>query len=273
LRLGFIGTGTITRAIVAGLCRSADRSLQIFLSPRNAEVAAYLARQFSCVRVGVSNQEVVDCADTLVLAVRPQDAFSALSSLRFNSSQRVVSLIASLSYETLLPLIAPAKALTLAAPLPTVEYGRGPTAIFPPSAEVEALFSAISVPVQVEQQTQFQALFACTAEMASYFKLLRTCAAFLEQRGLAQRDAERYVAALFDALGHTAMESVARSLQDLVADHMTKGGLNEQVYAELCQDGVFASHTKSLTNILARIEAAGIAGRETMQSNRSSEER
>jgi pyrroline-5-carboxylate reductase len=273
VRLGFIGTGTITRAIVAGLCRSTDRSLEIWLSPRNAEVAAHLARQFSCVRVAVSNQEVVDGADMLVLAVRPQDAFSALSGLRFNSSQRVVSLIATLSYETLLPVIAPAKSLTLAAPLPTVEYGRGPTAIFPPSAEAERLFSAISVPVQVEQQTQFQALFACTAEMASYFKLLQTCAEFLEHRGLAQTDAERYVAALFDALGHTAVESVARSFQELVQDHMTKGGLNEQVYSELCHEGVFAVHAKSLTNILARIEAAGIAGREIMQSVRSFKER
>ena len=252
--VGFIGTGTITRAMVAGLCRNADRSLEIWLSPRNAAVAAELARQFSGVRVGASNQEVVDRAATLVLAVRPQDAMSVLRGIVFHSSQRVISLIATLSYEALLPLIAPAKSLTLAAPLPTVEYGRGPTAIFPPNAAAERLFSKISVPVQVERQSQFQALFACTAELASYFELLRTCAAFLGNGGIPPADARRYVAALFAALGATAVESVTRSFQELVTDHMTKGGLNEQLHAELCREGVFASHTRSLTSILARIE-------------------
>jgi pyrroline-5-carboxylate reductase len=273
LRLGFIGTGTITRAIVTGLCRNADWVGEICLSPRNAEVAADLGRQFSCVRVAASNQEVVDCADTLMLAVRPQDSEKALSSITFNSSQRVISLIATLSYETLWPLIAPAKSLTLAAPLPTVEFGRGPTAIFPPDAEAERLFSAISMPVQVEQQRHFQALFACTAELASYFKLLQTCAEFLQNRGIAPTNAERYVAALFDALGHTAVGSMTRSLEELVDDHMTKGGLNEQVYAELCREGVFALHTRSLENILARIEAAGIQGQQLKQPDGSSGQR
>ena len=46
MKLGFIGTGKITSAVVTGICRSKISFNKILLSPRNRNVAKRLKRQF-----------------------------------------------------------------------------------------------------------------------------------------------------------------------------------------------------------------------------------
>ena len=43
LVLGFVGTGPITASIVTGLCGASETPNRIWLSPRNAKIAARLA--------------------------------------------------------------------------------------------------------------------------------------------------------------------------------------------------------------------------------------
>src|SRR5271154_4917298 len=69
--LGFIGTGTITHAIVTGLCNAQDPPPQIWVSPRSNRRARELAASYPNVHVASSNQEVLDRTDTVMLAVLP----------------------------------------------------------------------------------------------------------------------------------------------------------------------------------------------------------
>jgi pyrroline-5-carboxylate reductase len=239
---------------VTGLCGTQDPPSEIWVSPRNSEAASLLADRFPAVHIGSSNQAVLDNCDTAILAVRPQVALEAIRLLTFREDHRVISLIATLSSEVLAPLILPASSLTLAAPLPTVAFHRGPTAIFPPDARTAALFGKISVPVEVTRQSQFDSLFACTSEMASYFQLLEVIADFLSSKGIAHELAQQYVASFFSALGHTAQSRDDQNFADLVADHMTKGGINEQARSDLLRAGVFAAHSRCLNRILYRIQ-------------------
>ena len=95
MRLGFIGTGTITAHIVRGLQGSALADWPVVLSPRNPEIAAELA-VLPVVTVAASNQAVVNACDIVILAVRPQIAQDVLSGLRIAPDQLVISLIAGL---------------------------------------------------------------------------------------------------------------------------------------------------------------------------------
>jgi len=72
MRLGFVGTGAITTAIVTGLSSSSPDQQVIRLSPRNSSIASKLASRFPHVSVASSNQDVLDSSDTIVLAVRPR---------------------------------------------------------------------------------------------------------------------------------------------------------------------------------------------------------
>ena len=216
MRLGFVGTGTITRAIVTGLCTAPGAPEQIWVSPRNAQTAASLASTYPSVRVAAANQH--------------------------------------LSLEQLATLVAPASSVTLAAPLPAVASHLGPTAIFPPDAATATLFARISAVVPVPLRSQFDALMSCTAQMSSYFALLQLCADFLSQQGVPEGVARQYVAALFHALGHTALTDTDHSFQQLSLEHQTRAGLNEQFAAELAAAGVFKAHATGLQHILRRIQ-------------------
>ena len=141
MKLGFVGTGTITAAIVRGLGK--DFAGTIHLSPRNAEISGALAQAFAHVTVAASNQAVLDASDIVVLAVRPQVAGEVLGALKFRAGQQVISLIATASLEMLKALVAPANHVTKAVPLPSVELGRGPTAIYPPDAVTASIFASL----------------------------------------------------------------------------------------------------------------------------------
>jgi pyrroline-5-carboxylate reductase len=253
-----VGTGSITRALITGLCDAAGAPEEIWVSPRNHQISASLASAFSIVHIGASNQDVLDRTDTIVLAVRPQVAPSIIESLAFRHDHRVISVIAALSYETLLPLVAPASFCVRAAPLPAAALKCGPTAIFPPDAQTARLFGNIGTPIEVESQIHFEALFTCTAEMSSYFQLLDTCMVFLMTKGLPYQAGRQYIAGLFGALSQTTLASSDHTFAQLRAEHTTKGGLNEQVNAELTAAGVFSTHASTLGHIFARV--SGLQG-------------
>src|SRR5262245_11322678 len=106
MTLGFVGTGTITAAMVRGLHRAGfDRPL--VLSPRNAELAAKLAAECTNVSIGSSNQDVLDQCETVFIAVTPQVVDEVMAGLRFEPRHRVVSLVATVSMRRLSELVEP----------------------------------------------------------------------------------------------------------------------------------------------------------------------
>src|SRR5262249_54450121 len=113
-KLGFLGTGAITSAMVTGLKASREEPRAILLSPRNAAVAAALADRFDNVSVAPSNQELVEECETIVIAVRPQIAQEVLAGLRFPSGANVISLVSGLPVRRLAALTAPATRISRA---------------------------------------------------------------------------------------------------------------------------------------------------------------
>jgi pyrroline-5-carboxylate reductase len=256
MRLGFVGTGTIARAAVTGFCTAECPIAEIWLSPRSVDTAAELAGAYAKVRVADSNQSVLDRCEVIIISVRPQVAREILTALTFRRDHRVISLVAGFSHGILAPLVSPASNIVRAVPLPAIAMRLGPTAIYPPDDTARALFGQIGTAVEVTTEEEFDALLAVTAEMASFFDLLRTCADWLAQNGVLEHSAKQYVAAMFQALTATAVSDKRASFNAMVHEHMTKGGLNEQLHRQLGQAGVFDEHRHALAAILARIRGA-----------------
>ena len=74
MKLGFIGTGIITEAMVTGLLKSDFRASEILISRRGEATSTRLSKMYERVHVCDDNQEIADAADILFLAVRPQIA-------------------------------------------------------------------------------------------------------------------------------------------------------------------------------------------------------
>ncbi len=179
MNLGFIGTGTISAAIVRGLGDGFGERSTIHLSPRSKAVATALAAEFAHVHVAASNQAVLDASNVVMLAVRPQVAREVIPPLRFRPDHHVISLIATLSLEALGDLVTPARTIAKAVPLPAVALGRGATAIYPPDPVAAGLFDRTGTAIQVDDPMKFDALTAATATMASYFAFADAIASWL----------------------------------------------------------------------------------------------
>lgn len=256
MRLGFLGTGTITSATVTGLS-AARCEYAMVLSPRNEAVAADLARRFPSVAVASSNQALVDECETVVIAVRPQIAEEVLKELRFSADQNVISVVSGFSVARLAGLVAPAAKITRAVPLPSAARRGSPTAIYPRDRLTVELFGHLGTAFAVDTEREFDALCTITATMAAYFAFAGGAAGWLTQQGIAAQEARDYVAQIFLGLAETAVGRQGSSFEQLATDHATRGGTNEQVLTYLRGHGVFERFAEALDGVMRRVTGVG----------------
>ncbi|MFC3075209.1 pyrroline-5-carboxylate reductase [Shinella pollutisoli] len=254
-RLGFIGTGTITEAIVTGVLSGDTPAPAIAVSPRSAATAARLAALSDRVCVARDNQHVVDAADMVFLAIRPDVAEEVVRALRFRPAQRVVSLVAAVDHATLRDWIGVPVELVRAVPLPFVASRSGVTAIFPRDSAVEAFFAGLGSAVACRTIEEYDLLATASALMGPYFGIMDHVVGWLQARGLPAESARAYLAPLFASLSTVALTAPSRSLEDLRHEFSTKGGLNEQMFARFREHGGADALTKALDSVLERVRS------------------
>ncbi|CCH78476.1 NADP oxidoreductase coenzyme f420-dependent [Nostocoides japonicum T1-X7] len=252
MRIGFVGTGVIAKAIVVGLIRSGSTPAQITLSPRNAETAAELAALDERIHVSASNQEVLTASDVVCLAVRPQIVTQVLSDLEFEPRHHVISFVPGLSIEMLHALAGPVERVVRAIPLPAVADGTGCTAIHPADEVAASIFSALGTAVEVGEEAQYEALQAVTATMASFYAVLEHQARWLVRHGLPYADARAFLSGYAIGLANETART-GQTFTEMIDYLMTPGGLNEQVHGELTESGAYDHYDGVLDRVLARV--------------------
>jgi pyrroline-5-carboxylate reductase len=253
MRIGFLGSGAITKAVVTGMTDFDVPFEAIALSPRNAEIAAKLASRDARVRVCASNQDVLESSDVICLAVVPTIAADILSALRFDARHRVISFIAGESIETIRKLTHGAGKVVRAIPLPSIAVGKCSTAICPTDDIARAIFAPLGEAVEVESEHEFDALSAVTATMASYYALLEEQASWLVKQGLDYNAARAFLSGYHVGLAHdttTGTQPFAR----MIGESITPGGLNDQLHRELSERGTFAHYSDALDRIMQRVQ-------------------
>ncbi len=258
--IGFIGVGAIAEALVRGLGAGGELAAGIHLTPRNAATAARLAAEFAYVTVEGDNQAVIDASEIVFLAVTPQVAEWVLGPLTFRPDQRIVSLVATFKVAKLRPLVAPAHRIFRAAPTPAVARRMGALTLCPPDPEIAGLLDGLGQLIQLDDEADIDTYWAVTGLMASYFGFLEAVSLWLSRHGQDASAAAGYVAATFHGLGSTAETGAKGGFVQLIHDHTTPGGLNEQALRELQAAGWTDRIGEVLDLIHARIEGrAGLA--------------
>jgi len=252
MTLGFVGTGTISAAMIEGLCLTPGFG-PIVVSPRNAEIAKDLAERFPNVSIAADNQDVLDRSETVVLAVRPQIAADVLPVLQFRPDHCLISLIAMVSLDWLREVSAPAASATRAVPLPPVARRQGPTAVFPADPETLALFDLLGTAIALEDETEFDTFSTATAIMGSYFAFAHTITDWMARHGVPGEKAHAFMAQMLEGLGSAAPASPGLSFAELSAEHQTLSGINEQVVKAVTKHGIMPDLDAALDGVLARL--------------------
>lgn len=253
-KIGFIGTGAITDAMVRGLLAEPAAVPHVMVSLRSADVSASLAADFPQVLVAGDNQAIVDGCDTVVLAIRPQIAEEVTRPLKFRDGQKLISVVAATGREALFDWIGADVILTQAIPLPFVARRKGVTAIYPPHADTAAIFNVLGNAVECITKAEYDLLAAASALMATYFGIMHQTTEWLAENGLPEEKGRAYLAPLFASLSETALlAGKDADFIDLSREFATKGGPNEQVFRDFETHGGSIALNQALDHVLKRI--------------------
>lgn len=235
MRIGFIGTGTISAAVVEGLQRLPEVP-EILVSPRSETTSVALAAKFRSVTRAASNAEVAK-ADIVFVGMRPAQLDDAVSGIDFGERQIVVSMVAGFSLADIRARWTRPTVCRFI-PLPGIARGMGPMTIYPAVPEVIALLSPLGELFVVRDEAGLH-FGGTNAFMSSYYELQRALIAVGTGAGQSESDARRYVVSMLGMLADTAQRTPDALFDSLVQEHQTKGGLNERVRAALLAQGWF----------------------------------
>jgi len=252
LRLGFIGTGAISAAVIHGISKAWGDGNAITVSPRSAEISEDLAQRYRWVRRAESNQEVADASDILFLGVMPQHAAEVIRDLQLREGQIVASFVAGLEVACLRELAGPNVEVCRVTPLPTIAQLEGPVMLYPALGQVRQLIAPLGVLIEPESDAAMAALGTASGLMSSFLRLSQEAVGWLEAHDLPRTQARDYVMAMFAALSQTALRHDPATLEALPGAHETPGGLNEACREHLEREKWFAEFARAMDAIDAR---------------------
>lgn len=248
-RIGFVGTGALSAAIVRGLERAAAGRRPILVSPRGQAVSTALAAEFPAVTRAASNQEVVDGSDLVFLAVRPAQLAEVAEGLRFRPGQTVVSLAAGVPLSDLTAWVAPAGNVCRVMPMPPIQYGEGPILLHPDLPDVHEILAPLGQVVVAASEEELATLTLGSTVMSSFYGVQETVLGWLTGKGIARETALPFVSAMFKGFSRLAAEDVAAGRAAVPAEHETEGGLNQRVRRYLHGQDWFSELGRALDDV------------------------
>lgn len=237
--IGFLGVGTLAKAMILGLRRRWPE-LEIQLSPRSERLSSELAAGDPKVHRRTTNADVVAASELIFLTVRPPQLQEALVGTRFRPDQLVMSCLAGISIAEIRERCAPAEVARVL-PIPAIERCEGPIVLCPPEPRARALFDGLGDIVDVPDEAALAAIWPCSAFMSPYFALQAALIGWTVEQGVERPAAATYVRSLLKALATTSALTDLADLDRLIEEHETPGGLNYRTRLQLEKAGWFAA--------------------------------
>jgi len=253
MKLGFIGTGKITSAVIEGICKSKILFSKIIISPRNKVLAQKLSKKFKKVTIAKNNQEIVNNCNWVFLSITPTVGQKIIKELKFKSNQIIISFISTITLAQLKKAIRVKTKIIRAIPLPPISLKKGPIPICPPNKKVKEFFNKIGTTVEIKNEKSSINFWSTSGMMAPFYELLRVMTEWLVKRGVKRDNAQKYITSLFLALSEDAVVNSKKDLKYLVKESQTPKGLNEQGVKELTKAGFYKSLEKTLNSIHKRL--------------------
>ncbi len=255
MKLGFIGTGEISKAVINGILNSKVRFSKIYISKRNIKISNYLSRKSKKIFIINDNQKIVSQSDWIFLAITPSVGNKIIKNLNFKKKQIIVSFISTIKMKDLKKFIKVKATIVRAIPLPPISLKKGPIPIFPPNKRVKDFFNNLGTSIEIKNEKLSLNFWANSAMMAPFYELLYTLSLWLTKKGIKKKQAQKYITSLFVALSEDAYKK-SNDLKKLVIKSQTPKGLNEQAVKELRNLGFYSSLNKVAENILKRLNKA-----------------
>ncbi|WP_375652914.1 MULTISPECIES: pyrroline-5-carboxylate reductase [unclassified Bartonella] len=260
MRLGFLGTGTISASMVNGLMTSNFDVSSIIVSPRNAQTAKRLSRTYDKVMIAENNQALLDVSDCVFLCLPNQIAEDVLRSLCFRPEQLVISVLAMAKAAEIEEWIN--HKVYRAVPLPFVAECKNLTPIYPNHPFLRTLFDALGGTLVLDKEEQFNLFMTAGSLMGVYFNFIKTAHQWFITQGLKKQQSAEFLTMMFGNLTDEMRKTIAtdRSVSLdfalLEKEFSTKGGTNEFLSNYFSQQGGKNALTMALEATLQKMNAS-----------------
>lgn len=234
MKIGFIGAGNMTQALVKGMVESKEfKPENILVSNRSEGKLLKISEQFQ-VQTRSHNQEVISECDVVVLAMKPQDFSAALEGLtgQFDSNQIVISLAAGIPFTSLKKQIPGARLVRLMPNTPSL-IGRGVIGYMSQDGEdgfvssmMEDLFGSLGYLLRVETEDQFDALMiSCSSGTGFVFEMMLYWQDWIEERGFNSDVSRKMTIETFLGAALLAAQSHGVDIEELQSRVTSKKGV------------------------------------------------
>ncbi len=223
MKLGVIGVGHLSTAILKGLLRAAFIPAgDIVLSPRGH--SKDLSKRYGF-DLAESNASLVEGCDIILLAVRPKDAVSAVSGLPWRKDHVLMTACAGVSISQLSPSVADAKVVRI---MPTIasEFGESATLVFPEKPQLATFFSALGKSYVLDDEDQFEVGTVSAAIFGWAQALIMNSNDWAATNGMNADQARQLLAQTFISAG-TIIAEKDQPVAEILKSLTTPGGITE----------------------------------------------
>ncbi len=254
MKIGFIGTGHITKSVINGILGSKLKIKKILISKRSNKISTALKKKSKKIAILNDNQEIINKSNWVFLAVTPEVGHKILPKLKFKKNQTIISFISTIKMRDLKNYVKVNSKIVRAIPLPPISIRKGPVPIFPPNKKVKQFFDYLGTTVEINKENLSLNFWSTSSMMAPFYELLQTLSSWLNSKGINKMDAQKYITSLFIALSEDAKVNEKKDLKILVKNSQTPRGLNEQAVNELRKSGFFKSLNITTNSVLKRLK-------------------
>ncbi|HEY8159674.1 MAG TPA: pyrroline-5-carboxylate reductase [Methylobacter sp.] len=180
-KIGFIGGGNMASSLISGLIASGHAPEQIWVSDINPDTLADLKKQLN-INTTINNEDVINAADVVVLAVKPQTLSTVAQSIAALIQQKkplVVSIAAGINQNSLSRWLGADTAIVRCMPNTPALVLTGATALHANNkvtAEqcdlAENILRAVGIALWVDDEAELDAVTAISGSGPAYFFLL-----------------------------------------------------------------------------------------------------
>ena len=254
MKIGFIGTGHITKSVINGILGSKLKIKKILISKRSNKISTALKKKSKKIAILNDNQEIINKSNWVFLAVTPEVGHKILPKLKFKKNQTIISFISTIKMRDLKNYVKVNSKIVRAIPLPPISIRKGPVPIFPANKKVKKFFDHLGTTVEINKENLSLNFWSTSSMMAPFYELLQTLSSWLNSKGINKMDAQKYITSLFIALSEDAKVNAKKDLKILVKNSQTPRGLNEQAVNELRKSGFFKSLNITTNSVLKRLK-------------------
>ena len=221
VKIGFIGSGNMTKSLVSGLIlgnveAEFEMAKNIYVSSRTIDRSKSLSKKYG-VHSAAHNDEILDKCDWVVLSIKPQDLAEFLNSYSksFTEHHSVVSLCAGISLDSLKKELPQVKNVARLMPSTAAEFGSGVLGLYSDSEnfsyDLSQFFSAVGS-VQIVDSEEFLdgIMISAASGVGFLLEVLQIWSEWLEDLGFTKEQSQEIAKQGFDGVA----EILKRSKKD-----------------------------------------------------------